>query len=118
MIASVSGSDRSIRVPRPGSLCTRMEPRSESTSRLTTSMPTPRPETSVTFVAVEKPGRKISSKISLLGELGIGGNQASFPGLAEDGGGVQAGAVVDDGNDDVGPLVGGRQRDGAHRRLA
>ncbi len=39
-----------------------MLPRSESMVRLTTSMPTPRPEIDVTSRAVEKPGRKISWK--------------------------------------------------------
>ena len=53
-----------------------------------------------------------------LGELGVGGHQAAFPGLRQDGGGVQSGAVVDDGDHHVGPLVRRRQRDGADRRLA
>ena len=35
-----------------------MLPRNASTARLTTSMPTPRPETLVTWLAVEKPGEK------------------------------------------------------------
>ncbi len=41
-----------------------MEPCSASTLRRTTSMPTPRPETSVTSRAVEKPGARIREKIS------------------------------------------------------
>ena len=40
--------------------------------RRTTSMPTPRPETSVTFSAVEKPGAKISEKIVGLGQGRVG----------------------------------------------
>ena len=41
-----------------------IRPRIPSTFRLTTSSPTPRPETSVTFSAVEKPGAKRSAQTS------------------------------------------------------
>ena len=47
-------------VPRPGVLVIAIVPRSASIWRLTTSMPTPRPETLVTCLAVENPGSKIS----------------------------------------------------------
>ena len=90
MMASVSGSDRSMRVPWPGSLCTSIEPRSESTSRLTTSMPTPRPETSVTCRGGGEAGQEDQLEDLPFGQLGVGGHEAAFPGLAEDGGGVQA----------------------------
>ena len=42
-----------------------MLPRKASTLRRTTSIPTPRPETSVTSRAVENPGAKMSAKISV-----------------------------------------------------
>ena len=38
-------------------------PPKASIFRLTTSMPTPRPDTSVTFSAVENPGLKMSGQI-------------------------------------------------------
>ena len=53
---------------------------------LTTSMPTPRPETLVTFAAVEKPARKMNCWICSLRhrrELGLGG-QAAAERLAAD----------------------------------
>ena len=51
-------------VPCPSRLATSTMPRSAVTLRRTTSIPTPRPDSSVTLSAVEKPGRKISSWIS------------------------------------------------------
>ena len=64
MMASVSGS-RSVTVdPKPGWLAISMLPRKASTLRRTTSMPTPRPETSETACAVEKPGSRTKAKIS------------------------------------------------------
>ena len=48
----------------PGRLSTSMVPRSALTLRLTTSMPTPRPDRLLTAWAVEKPGSKISVEIS------------------------------------------------------
>ena len=60
----------------------------------TTSSPTPRPDTSVTAFAVEKPGAKISEK-----ELPVGGRcirleKPLFHGLGPDGFPVDPGAVV------------------------
>jgi len=43
-------------VPRPSPLSTATVPRSASTFFRTTSIPTPRPESSVTSLAVVKPG--------------------------------------------------------------
>jgi hypothetical protein len=60
MIANVSGSRIWIVAPIPGRERTRICPRSASTLRLTTSIPTPRPDRLVTCSAVEKPGMKIS----------------------------------------------------------
>jgi hypothetical protein len=59
MIASVSGIFMRTVVPVPGFDCTSTVPPIFSMLVLTTSMPTPRPETLVTFSAVENPGRKI-----------------------------------------------------------
>ena len=56
MIAIVSGSLILNVDPRPTSEVISIFPRSFSMFRFTTSMPTPRPETDVTFSAVENPG--------------------------------------------------------------
>ena len=64
-MASVSGSLMRKRLPRPGSESISTLPPSRSRLVLTTSMPTPRPETSETFSAVERPGRKMSAALSL-----------------------------------------------------
>ena len=64
MIARVSGILRVTVEPRPGSLVSDKEPRKVSRLRWTTSMPTPRPEISVTRVAVEKPGWNMSASTS------------------------------------------------------
>ena len=60
-MASVSGSVMMKREPLPSVERTSIVPPSSLTFRRTTSMPTPRPETSVVCSAVEKPGMKISS---------------------------------------------------------
>ena len=59
-IASVSGSKIRIVVPAPCFDWISTWPPISWMLRFTTSMPTPRPETSVTCSAVEKPGAKIS----------------------------------------------------------
>ena len=59
MTATVSGSRMSIVVPLPGCESMLSVPRSDSTLRRTTSIPTPRPEMSLTSDAVEKPGRSV-----------------------------------------------------------
>ena len=64
MIASVSGMVSRNVVPRPTVLVTSTEPPMDSIRVLTTSMPTPRPETLVTCSAVENPGRKIRLRMS------------------------------------------------------
>ncbi len=60
MMARVKGSLRVISVPTPSLLEISMVPRKVSMVRLTTSMPTPRPETLVTSLLVEKPGWKMT----------------------------------------------------------
>ncbi len=65
MMARVSGRRSVTLVPSPGLLATSIEPRRLSTRCRTTSMPTPRPLTSVTCLAVENPGWKSRAKISL-----------------------------------------------------
>ncbi len=51
--------------PWPGREAIEMRPPRAWIERLTTSMPTPRPEMLETVSAVEKPGRKIRLSISL-----------------------------------------------------
>ena len=58
---SVSGTLSIIRVPEPGVLSISSEPPIFSMFARTTSMPTPRPETAVTFLAVLRPGSQISA---------------------------------------------------------
>ena len=58
-MASVNGSRIKNWDPSPGVEFSSTVPRNFSTPFFTTSMPTPRPETSVILSTVEKPGRKI-----------------------------------------------------------
>ena len=60
MIASVSGMRKDIVDPSPSTEAMSIVPRKASIVRLTTSMPTPRPDRLVICAAVEKPGAKIS----------------------------------------------------------
>ena len=59
-IASVSGILRVKVVPRPASEAMSIVPPINSMLALTTSMPTPRPDSAVTAFAVEKPGWKMN----------------------------------------------------------
>ena len=59
MMASVSGRLILNTLPAPCSERISTAPRRRSMFFLTTSMPTPRPETSVTTLAVENPGSMI-----------------------------------------------------------
>lgn len=61
MIAIVSGRRTVTLQPSPGLLVKRTVPLRDSMLLLTTSIPTPRPETSLTFCAVESPGAKMSA---------------------------------------------------------
>ena len=63
-MASVSGILIRKVVPAPARLCSSMVPPIRSMFVLTTSMPTPRPETEVTWAAVEKPGSKMKRWIA------------------------------------------------------
>ena len=63
MMAKVNGSLSVKTVPLPSAVLMLTAPPSPSILRLTTSIPTPRPETSVTFSAVENPGLKIKGQI-------------------------------------------------------
>ena len=56
-----SGRTSVTSVPLPGSLRTSSVPPNDSTCSLTASSPTPRPESSVTSIAVEKPARASTS---------------------------------------------------------
>jgi len=64
MMASVSGRTSLNFVPEPSVEVMRTRPRMASMFRFTTSIPTPRPEISVTLAAVEKPGAKMRPWIS------------------------------------------------------
>ena len=59
MMASVSGTRMLSRLPRPGSESISTVPLSWPMRVLTTSMPTPRPDTSDISSLVEKPAAKI-----------------------------------------------------------
>jgi hypothetical protein len=59
MMASVTGSVMVNFEPMPCSDCTSMTPPKREMFVFTTSMPTPRPEVSVTDVVVLKPGAKM-----------------------------------------------------------
>lgn len=63
-IASVRGIFMLIVVPKPASLEMEIVPPTDSTFFLTTSIPTPRPEYSVTAWLVENPGSIISPRAS------------------------------------------------------
>jgi len=58
IMASVRGSFMEIVVPLSGTLSTKIVPPTMEMLLLTISIPTPRPENSVTFSFVEKPGVK------------------------------------------------------------
>src|SRR5262249_20074527 len=64
-VRRVVGRERTKRVPRPRRERTSMWPCKPSMLFLTTSRPTPRPEISVTWSAVEKPGAKINCQMSV-----------------------------------------------------
>ena len=86
----------------------------------TTSMPTPRPETLVTFSAVEKPGRKMNCRIccSLMPAIAASRRQAIGDGLLADPLEIEAAPVVGDADEDVPAFVIGVECDGAGFRLA
>jgi hypothetical protein len=77
-----------------------IEPRSASMLRRTTSMPTPRPLRLVTFSAVEKPGSKISFRISASGHH-VARHQAALQARCQHLVAPDAAAVVADADQDV-----------------
>jgi hypothetical protein len=84
-MASVSG--RRICVVRcrwPGVLVSWIWPRSASMLRLTTSMPTPRPDRSVTCVGGGEAGREDQLPDLGVGQGRVGGEQAALDGLGQD----------------------------------
>jgi hypothetical protein len=111
-IASVSGSEIRIVVPKPFAERMSMVPPIAVMLRLTTSMPTPRPETSVTVSAVEKPGAKISCQTSASGMLSDTGRPFCCR-LGQDALAIQAAAVVGHLDHDVAALVGRGQEQAA-----
>ena len=76
MMAMVRGIFNVVVMPLPGSLVMETVPPTSSTFFFTTSMPTPRPENSVTSVLVEKPGSHQEVQDILVGVLHIGLRQA------------------------------------------
>ena len=103
-------------LPLPGVewICT--WPPSSLMLRLTTSMPTPRPETSLTTSAVEKPGAKIRLKIRSSDSSSSAPTRPRSRALARILSRLQAAAVVADFDDDVAALVIGVELDDAVRR--
>ena len=86
MMARVSGTLRRKVVPWPGMLRTLMVPLRRSMTALTTSMPTPRPLTSVTSLEVLRPAWKMRSRasLSLMTRGLLGGDDASGDGRGDD----------------------------------
>ena len=118
-MARVSGRRSVTLVPAPGLLETSMVPRRLSTRCRTTSMPTPRPETSVTCLAVEKPGSKMQSEDLGLGQLSVARrHQALLDGAARDRLGIDAAAVVGDADQHAGPGVPGGEMNRRRGALA
>src|SRR3954465_7846862 len=114
-MARVSGMRSRMQVPSPACDSTSMVPPIASMLVLTTSMPTPRPETLVTAAAVENPGRKIICsrscgliRLSASGGDAAGGVGGDPPAAACRGAGpgrADPGAVGGDLDDDLAALV-------------
>ena len=99
--AVVSGSTSLKLVPCPAAVVVSMRPPSAFTSERTTSMPMPRPDSSVTCVAVEKPGMKIRLASSASSCSCLGVDQPLLQRLVADARQVEAGAVVAELHRDV-----------------
>ena len=95
-----------------------MRPPSAWIERLTTSMPTPRPEMLETVAAVEKPGRKMRLSISSSVSCASAAISPFLTAIAFTRGAVDAGAVVGDFDHDAAGAMRGRQPHFALRRLA
>ena len=83
-----------------------------------TSIPTPRPERSVTFSAVEKPGWKIIEKISELDKLVSALTETPADGFGENALAIKSAAIVLDLNHDAAPLMCGGETNSATLRLS
>jgi hypothetical protein len=109
-----------IEVPLPSVLSTMTEPLSFSTAVRTTSMPTPRPERSVTTVAVDRPAAKIrltaSRSSDTLESRFV--DQPFLISLALDYRRINALAVVDDLDDHAVSFLRGADRERTGLRLA
>ena len=108
--AVVSGSTRRKLVPWPAAVAVSMRPPMALTSVRTTSMPMPRPASSVTCSAVVKPGVKIRPASSASVGCDAGREQAHRLALGADARQVQAGAVVAELDRDFVAFVGQRRR--------
>ena len=120
MIASVSGMRMIIAVPTPGWESIVSEPSRSSMLVLTTSMPTPRPDTSVTCWAVEKPGSRIKANSSrgdiLSSSDSVLSRMASA--LARTACGIDAPPIIANFDANLAVFVRCRERDLSGRRLA
>ena len=110
------GTRTVVRVPMPAIDSISMRPPSAAILRFTTSIPTPRPDTSVTTSAVENrledqhPDLRIAHR--------IGHRHAALPRLGNDSLAIQASAVVTHLDDHVAGLLEGLRGDGADRTLS
>lgn len=115
---SVRGSSMEMTVPLPAMESTETSPRISWILLFTTSMPTPRPETSETFSDVEKPLAKMRLRVSLSVSLALASMSPFSIGLLADFGGVHAFAIVGNLDDDGGARVEGFEEDDASGVLA
>ena len=120
MMASVRGIFSLTVVPSPGRLKTSTTPPIFSIWDLTTSMPTPRPETLVTVWAVENPGWKIrfSASRSLSFSACSGRRRPFSTAFCFDLRDVDPGAVIADFDVDLPAFVIGAKRQPSLRRFA
>ena len=116
--AVVSGSTSRKTAPCPAAVAVSMRPPMALTSARTTSMPTPRPASSVTLSAVLKPGAKIrfarsASEVGASADTSLSAECTLADALQ-----VQAGAVVAEFDRDFVAFLGQADGDGAAGVLA
>src|SRR6516164_950982 len=116
-IDSVNGMRTVIVVPWPGCVAISTEPRRASISRLTTSIPTPRPETSVRVLAVDSRCEDKLKRFALAQFLRPV-DDVLLPRGLDHPFDVDASAIVTHFNDDQPGLVVSGERDRAFRRFS
>ena len=107
MIARVKGSRSVTIIPAPGVLVMSIDPRSPSMLRRTTSIPTPRPDRSVTSRAVEKPGAQNEREHLGFRELGFRRDETFFDGARANRIDVESSAVIGYPDQHMRPRVSG-----------